>query len=62
MMITHDMNQALSFGTRTIMMDAGRLVLDITGEERTRMTARALSELFSNKSGHLLSDRSMLSI
>lgn len=62
MMITHDMNQALSFGTRTIMMDAGRIVLDITGEERSRMTPRALSELFSNKSGHLLSDRSMLTM
>ena len=62
LMITHDMNQALSFGTRTIMMDSGRLILDISGQARADMTPRKLADLFSDKAGHLLSDRTMLSL
>ena len=62
LMITHDMNQALGFGSRTIMMDSGRLVLDISGKERSDMTPRKLVDLFSDKSGHILSDRTMLSL
>jgi len=62
LMITHDMNQALDFGSRTIMMDSGRLVLDISGKERADMTPRKLVDLFSDKSGHILSDRTMLSL
>ncbi|MGE4354661.1 MAG: ABC transporter ATP-binding protein [Oscillospiraceae bacterium] len=62
LMITHDMNQALSFGSRTVMMDSGRLVLDIQGAERAGMTPRKLVELFSAKAGQSLSDRTMLSM
>jgi putative tryptophan/tyrosine transport system ATP-binding protein len=62
LMITHDMNQALSFGSRTIMMDSGRLVLDIKGAERADMTPRKLVDMFSDRSGHILSDRTMLSL
>ncbi len=62
LMITHDMNQALCFGSRTIMMDSGRLVLDVRGTERSDMTPRKLVDLFSDKSGHILSDRTMLSL
>jgi len=62
LMITHDMKQALSFGGRTIMMDAGRLVLDLQGERRAVMTPKALAELFSTATQNLLSDRSMLSM
>ncbi len=60
LMITHDLKAALQHGSRTIMMDNGQLVLDISGDERTQMTPLRLSELFTNRSGHLLSDRSML--
>ncbi len=38
LMITHNMHQALELGNRTLMMDAGRIVLDVSGEERGRMT------------------------
>ncbi len=62
LMITHDMNQALSFGTRTIMMDSGRLVLDVFGQERADMTPRRLVDLFTDKAGHILSDRTLLSL
>ena len=50
LMITHDMDYALSVGERTIMLDCGRLVLDLAGEERERMTSGALAELFYAKS------------
>ncbi len=32
LMVTHNMNQALNIGNRTLMMDSGRIVLDISGE------------------------------
>ena len=60
LMITHDMNLALSFGSRTVMMDSGRLVLDLSGQERSDMTPRKLADMFSNRAGHALSDRSLL--
>ncbi|MDF3000222.1 MAG: adenosinetriphosphatase [Bacillota bacterium] len=62
LMITHDMNQALTFGTRTIMMDGGTLVLDIHGPERAEMTPRKLVDLYTDQSGQMLSDRTMLSL
>lgn len=62
LMITHDMNQALGYGDRTIMMDSGRLVLDLSGKERAETTPTKLVEMFTDKSGHILSDRTMLSL
>ena len=38
LMITHNMQSSLRLGSRTIMMDAGRIVLDVAGEERAHMT------------------------
>lgn len=46
MMITHNMQQSLEMGNRTIMMDEGRVVLDLSGEERAGMTVDGLLELF----------------
>lgn len=63
MMITHDMNYALSCGNRTIMMDEGEIVLDIKGDERKNMTPEGLVELFSDKrKKNLANDRMMLSM
>lgn len=62
MMITHNMDQALSFGNRTIMMDSGRLLFDISGEERAQMTPQKLVELFAGSAREGLSDRTMFSI
>ena len=50
LMITHDMDYALSVGSRTIMLDAGWVVLDLSGGEREKMTAGALAELFYARS------------
>ena len=46
LMITHDMDYALSMGSRTIMLNGGRITLDLSGPERETMTSGALAELF----------------
>ncbi|MEA4895020.1 MAG: ATP-binding cassette domain-containing protein [Oscillospiraceae bacterium] len=56
MMITHNVRSALKTGTRTVMMDAGRIILDISGKEREEMTVPRLMELYSRKSGGLQPD------
>ena len=47
LMITHNMHSALELGNRTLMMDSGRIVLDINGEERDGLTVDGLLEKFS---------------
>jgi len=44
--VTHNMQQALTMGNRTLMMDDGRIVFDVEGEERSRMTVPDLLEKF----------------
>ena len=62
LMITHNMNQALELGTRTLMMDDGRIVLDIAGQEREGMTVADLLSQFAKKAGQQLdNDRILLS-
>ncbi|MDR1979149.1 MAG: ATP-binding cassette domain-containing protein [Synergistaceae bacterium] len=50
MMITHNIQQALHFGSRTIMLEEGRIIVDIAGEERKKMTVPRLLELYSRRS------------
>jgi putative ABC transport system ATP-binding protein len=57
MMITHDIDYALAHGNRTIMMNAGRIVLDISGSKRREMTSKHLMELFTENVSSGLSDR-----
>ena len=47
MMITHNMKDAIAHGNRLIMMDAGHVVLDISGEEKKKLTVSDLLTLFS---------------
>ena len=62
MMITHNMRQALELGNRTLMMDSGRIVLDIGGEERAGLTVEDLLERFRSGAGKDLdNDRILLS-
>ena len=51
LMVTHNMHQALALGSRTLMMDAGRIILDVEGEERAAMTVEDLSGRFASLSG-----------
>ncbi len=62
MMVTHNMNQALALGNRTLMMADGRIVLDIAGEERSGMSVGKLLERFKSGAGRELdNDRILLS-
>ncbi len=62
LMITHNMHQALELGTRTLMMDAGRIVLDVSGPERAGMTVQGLLDAFAAKAGEAFdNDRVLLS-
>lgn len=62
LMITHNMRDAIAYGNRLIMMDNGRIVLDISGEEKKKLTVEQLIERFSAASGESFSnDRSLLS-
>jgi len=46
-MVTHNMQDALDYGKRTIMMNEGRIILDIKGKEREQMTIEKLIENFN---------------
>ena len=62
LMITHNMKNALDMGTRTLMMDGGRIVLDIQGEERAGLTVEDLLARFRAGAGKALdNDRILLS-
>jgi putative ABC transport system ATP-binding protein len=62
MMITHDIKAALSLGNRTIMMDDGEIILDIKGEERSKMTIEELLTYYSKeRKKQLTNDRMLLS-
>ena len=62
LMVTHNMHQALELGNRTLMMDAGRIVFDVKGEERRKMTVDDLLEKFRENAGKALdNDRILLS-
>ena len=54
MMITHNMKAALEHGNRTILMKSGRVVMDISGEEREKMTVERLIEQFEIDNDRML--------
>lgn len=61
LMITHNMEQALRFGSRLIMMHRGRVILDIGTEEKSKLTVAALVDRFTSTSGMVFDDdRSLL--
>lgn len=61
LMITHNMRDALRFGNRLVMMNAGRIVVDVEGEEKEKLTIPDLLALFEKASGSALdNDRILL--
>jgi putative tryptophan/tyrosine transport system ATP-binding protein len=60
LMVTHSLEQALRYGDRTLMLHEGRIVLDITGPERSRMDVADLLALFRKKEGHSLTEDRLL--
>ncbi len=62
LMITHNMKDAIKHGNRLIMMNEGKIILDISGEEKKRLTKADLLQKFADLSGDgLESDRMLLS-
>ena len=51
LMITHNMRDAIAYGNRLIMMYDGRIVVDVSGEEKKKLTVEQLLNLFSQASG-----------
>ena len=60
MMITHNMSDAISHGNRLIMMNQGKIILDIKGEEKKRLTKQLLMDLFAELSGTQLENDQVL--
>ena len=62
MMVTHNMKDAIAMGNRLIMMNAGRVVVDVRGEEKKKLTREDLMQLFEKAAGQEIeSDRMLLS-
>ncbi len=62
LMVTHNMRDAIAHGNRIIMMNAGKIVLDIKGEEKKKLTVEALLAEFTKASGaEFANDRALLS-
>ena len=62
MMITHNMQSALDLGNRTLMLNRGRIVMDTSGEERSRLTVPDLLVKFKEAAGEELDNDRMLLI
>lgn len=62
MMITHNMQSALELGSRTLMMDRGNIIMDVSGEERAGMTVQDFLDRFHSCVGKNLDNDRMLMI
>ena len=60
MMVTHNMKDAIAHGNRLIMMYDGRIVIDVSGEEKKKLTVPQLLELFGKVSGSDEADDKLL--
>lgn len=62
LMVTHNMRDAIAHGNRLIMMCNGRVIVDVSGEEKKKLTVEQLIEMFSEASGSKFdNDRAILS-
>lgn len=62
MMITHNMEHAIRYGNRLLMMDRGEIILDISGDEKKRVTVDALVQKFHDiRSENFINDETLLS-
>ena len=60
MMVTHNMKDAIAHGNRLIMMYDGKIVIDVSGEEKKKLTVPQLLELFNKVSGSDEADDKLL--
>ena len=60
MMVTHNMQHALDYGTRLLMMDSGEIIMDIGKEEKQKLTMDSIIEKFRAIKKHSLQNDQML--
>ena len=60
MMVTHNMKDAIAMGNRLIMMNVGRIVVDVRGEEKKKLTREDLMQLFEKAAGQEIENDRML--
>ena len=60
LMVTHNMKDAIAHGNRLIMLDAGRVILDIRGEEKQKLTVQDLLSRFTKASGEEMENDRLL--
>ena len=60
LMITHNMKDAIAHGNRLIMMMEGKIILDIQGEDKKKLTVKDLLDQFERASGEEFSNDSAL--
>lgn len=62
LMITHNMRDAIRHGNRLIMLHEGRVIIDVEGSEKAKLTVEDLLEMFTRASGdEFTNDRTILS-
>ncbi|MBQ6065816.1 MAG: ATP-binding cassette domain-containing protein [Clostridia bacterium] len=61
MMVTHNMKDAIRHGNRLIMMNAGRIIFDVSGEQKQKLTVDDLMREFAKAGGEDMEDRALLS-
>ena len=59
-MVTHNMQDAITYGNRLIMMDKGRVILDISGEEKKHLTIEDLLHKSEEVSGSKFTSDSVI--
>ena len=60
MMVTHSMRQALDYGSRTVMLHQGRVILDVEGQGRAGLDVADLLHMFEKTRGEKLDDDKLL--
>ena len=62
LMVTHNMRDAIRYGNRLVMMNEGRVILDVSGDEKKHLTVEMLMDAFARASGEAFAnDRILLS-
>ena len=61
LMITHNMKDAIKYGNRLIMLNNGRIILDIKGEEKEKLSVEDLLKKFSQNADVVMNDKLILS-
>lgn len=62
LMVTHNIQDAIDYGNRLIMLNQGQVIVDLKQEEKEKLTLKEVMALFSEKTGTILSDEQILTV